>query len=532
MSWSTIWELVKINILYSNPQSMTQIKKKRERNPNKTYSSYKAVIRQQLLLIVVFTFIFLFNFATVNFKDYPGLFSQYVASFFVMAVFYGFSAMYSIFYDSKDLVLYAPLPIRQSEIYVAKVISSLGMGGMFLVPMLALFGIAYWEIIGPLGIILALCNFLLLFASCITLSLVINHLIGRLAVRSARRKLFSSLLMVITTVAWLAIWIFLNFSSTHYEVGSSRSDSSLWPYFRGFYDIAVRPFSLESLLNFYLPIVLVLLLLLGLVKVMVPRFYQETLYSGAIQASSRKKKAYQDRSLTKLLVRHHLATLQNGPLIIQTYLLPLLYPLMLLVPMMISGKGPLRHIPLTFFGVVWLAGMIVGLMSVNPTSFIGVALSLEKEDYFMFRALPLNFKAFARQKYLVLAAVQVCLPAFVLLVVSLLAGLSPGLLLSFLAAYLLTAFVVGQIFYSRDYRLLVLNWQDITQLFQRGGGQILVATLIFGAILLGIPLVFIAYILAQYTNPAIVSLILVIIGLGLLGIVQLIMNRRFWKNLA
>ena len=50
MSYRTIWELIKINILYSNPQALTTVQKKREKNPDKQIAAYKTVLKQQLLL--------------------------------------------------------------------------------------------------------------------------------------------------------------------------------------------------------------------------------------------------------------------------------------------------------------------------------------------------------------------------------------------------------------------------------------------------------------------------------------------------
>lgn len=41
MSYRTIWELIKINILYSNPQALTTVQKKREKNPDKQIAAYK-----------------------------------------------------------------------------------------------------------------------------------------------------------------------------------------------------------------------------------------------------------------------------------------------------------------------------------------------------------------------------------------------------------------------------------------------------------------------------------------------------------
>ncbi len=57
MNWSTVRELVKINILYSNPQTVTAVKRKQEKNPRKNFSTYKSVIRQQIFLSLFFAVI-------------------------------------------------------------------------------------------------------------------------------------------------------------------------------------------------------------------------------------------------------------------------------------------------------------------------------------------------------------------------------------------------------------------------------------------------------------------------------------------
>ena len=71
MNWKIIWELVKINILYSNPQTLTALKKKQERKPNKKFSAYKSMFQQQAIMIAVFMVIYLFMFVGMDFARYP-----------------------------------------------------------------------------------------------------------------------------------------------------------------------------------------------------------------------------------------------------------------------------------------------------------------------------------------------------------------------------------------------------------------------------------------------------------------------------
>ncbi len=138
MNWSTIWELIKINILYSNPQSLANLKKRQEKHPKENFKAYKSMMRQQALMIAMFLVIYLFMFIGVDFSHYPGLFSFDVAMFFIMSTLTAFSSLYTIFYESNDLKLYIHLPVTSEELYIAKIVSSLGMGAVFLMPLISL----------------------------------------------------------------------------------------------------------------------------------------------------------------------------------------------------------------------------------------------------------------------------------------------------------------------------------------------------------------------------------------------------------
>lgn len=315
MNWSTVRELVKINILYSNPQTVTAVKRKQEKNPRKNFSTYKSVIRQQIFLSLFFAVIYIFMYANLNFKHYPGYFSFYTAIFFIMATLNAFSAMYSIFYESDDVKLYAHLPIKSSELYLTKVISSFGMGVTFLMPLLSLFFIAYWQMAGLfVAIIATVIVFGILFTASTVLALYVNSLVGGVIVRSNHRKLISTVLMSLSTIGAVGTILYMNVVNSK-NIGSDSltiPDRPIIPYFRGFYDVVNVPFSLAALLNFYLPLVVLLGLMIGLVKWAIPNYYQSTLYASPKKAKAKKqtkKTSKSSASLTKMMLHHHLSTL-------------------------------------------------------------------------------------------------------------------------------------------------------------------------------------------------------------------------------
>ena len=54
MNWNHVWELFKINLLYANPQAVTNLQKRQEKKKKANFSIVNAMLRQQLLILVVF----------------------------------------------------------------------------------------------------------------------------------------------------------------------------------------------------------------------------------------------------------------------------------------------------------------------------------------------------------------------------------------------------------------------------------------------------------------------------------------------
>ncbi|HEL0022931.1 TPA: ABC transporter permease [Streptococcus equi subsp. zooepidemicus] len=539
MNWSTIWELVKINILYSNPQSLTALKKKQEKAPKENFKAYKSMIRQQALMIALFLVIYIFMFMGVDFSQYPGLLSLYIAIFFVMATVNAFTAMYAVFYESNDVKLYVHLPIRSEELFIAKLISSLGMGSIFLMPLLSLFVIAYWQIIGnALAIVLAFILFVVLFVSSIVFALYLNAWIGRIILRSSKRKLVSAVLMFASTFGALGLIVFLNMTNNQRMMADQAfSDRPLIPYFRGSYDVVVAPLSSQALLNFWLPLLLVMLMLYGLVRRIMPAYYRETLYVGgkAKNAAVARKAAASDRqqSLQRLLTKHHLATLQNATLLTQTYLMPLIYVMIFITPSVTSGAQFSSYITDEYFGIALLVGVLLGSICTVPTSFVGVGISLEKDNFTFIKTLPISLKGFLLNKFRLLIGLQILAPLVVYALIGLFVlGFHPVIVLSFSLGFVLMGIIQGQLMFRRDYRMLDLKWQDVTQLFTRGNSQWFMLGLMFGDLIVGGFLIVLAIMCVTISQqPLLVSIAVSLILLSCLLFAQLWLQRSFWKNL-
>lgn len=417
MNWSRIWELVKINILYSNPQTLSALRKKQEKHPKKEFSAYKSMFRNQLFQILLFSIIYVFLFVSLDFKEYPGYFTFYIGIFTLVSIIYSFIAMYSVFYESDDVKQYAYLPIKSEELYVAKIFATFGMSVTFLMPILTLMIVAYWRIIGgPLAVLLAIINFAILFLSVTVISLYINSLIGRAIIRSANRKLISTILISLLT---------------------------------------------------------------------------------------------------------------------NTFLMPLLYLAMFIVPILNNGKEIGRFFNGNYFGIAFLAGILIGSLCVMPSSIVGVGISLEKSNFYFIKSLPISFSYFLKHKFVTLITLQLAVPTFIYFLVGFfLLKLSILVLLSFILGLVFMGLIEGQFIYRRDYKHLFLNWQEVTQLFNRGLGQWLLVGSLFGMMIIGSFLIGISIFWSMVWNTVAVNIIILIIGLLILSICQYLLLKNFWKKLV
>ncbi|MEN4358816.1 ABC transporter permease, partial [Streptococcus pyogenes] len=361
---------------------------------------------------------------------------------------------------------------------------------------------------------------------------------GKIIVRSRKRKLISTIMMFVSTFGAFVLIFAINISNNKRTMMDGVfTDYPTIPYFKGFYDVVQAPFATAALLNFWLPLLLILAMVYGIVTKVMPTYYREAFYiSNENKAKQTKKpvnRPHQNQSLAQLLRKHHLLTLQNATLLTQTYLMPLMYVMLFIGPSLSRGTGFFKHISSDYFGVALLFGVSLGVMCATPTSFIGVGISLEKDNFTFIKSLPITLKKFLLDKFCLLVGLQLIVPMVIYLVFGLFVlHLHPLLTLAFCLGYALSLIVQGELMYRRDYRLLDLKWQDMTQLFTRGDGQWLTMGLIFGNLIvagvLGFGAVIIANIIQQ---PLLISILLSCLILMVLGLAQLWIQKTFWKSL-
>lgn len=529
MRRSIIWELVKVNILYSNPSALSTIKKKQEKKKNPNFSPYKSVLRQNLLTIAIITISYSALFLANDFKKDSSALASMLGLYFLMSFGSLFSSMYSIFYDSKDLKLYASMPIRQSEIFTAKLISALSIGATFILPILPVLIVAYWQISGSLlSIGFAVINFIAISLMIVVVSLILNHYSSKLILRSKYKALFSTIFTLLPMIFILLGVGILNVFNQRRFSGHAIHQYHL-PYFDGFYEVMKNPFGFSSLLNYFLPFFLSLLGVYFIVKKIMPDYFETGFYQKK-DTTTKSTKVYQDKSLSKVLIRHHLGTLKDKNLLTQAYFLPVVMVFSFLTPVLTKGLDVILHQE-KFIANSIAMGVIFALLTMMM-SFIRVSLSLEKENYAFIKTLPINEKSFLHQKLLLHYFVQT-LPILVFgLVVALFLRLNhPLIFLGFSFSYLAVSYVIAENYFIKDVRNPEFHWQDTTQLLMKGRNQWLFSLIYFALIILMVALNAVIAVISNWINPYLSAAIVFSIVLITCGGYHLYMNTHFWKKL-
>ncbi|MEG3032701.1 MAG: ABC transporter, partial [Enterococcus sp.] len=140
--------LIAVSLRYSNPQVTDRLRKKGRKNLS------QAIINQYLLSGLVFLAVYGSMLFMTNFAKMPGTFTYFATLFSLLGLSQGVSVIYNIFFESKDLGSYLPLPFKQSQIFIAKNIVVALSVVPFIIPLLVLFFLTSLK--SGLNIILAL----------------------------------------------------------------------------------------------------------------------------------------------------------------------------------------------------------------------------------------------------------------------------------------------------------------------------------------------------------------------------------------
>ena len=118
MHKSQLRVLLAVNLRLLNPQLTDRLRKKGASGS----ALSKKLMRQFYLNALMFLGIYGLTMLAFDFSKLPGMFTFYVALFILLGVSQSISGIYNVFFAGNDLVEYLPLPFRNQEIFMSKIL--------------------------------------------------------------------------------------------------------------------------------------------------------------------------------------------------------------------------------------------------------------------------------------------------------------------------------------------------------------------------------------------------------------------------
>lgn len=475
MNRSRLKELLKVNLLFANPQQTSQMRKKGRSGAK----LIRSILRQYVFSGALFLFIYGLTMVAVDFNKLPGFFTYYVALFGMLGFSQGISAIYNVFFASQDLVHFLPLPFRQSEIFLTKIVVVFLAVGPFVLPLLLLFFLTGMRAgVFPLLVVIFSCLLFLIFLA-ILFSLCSFIVLGltRTSLFKKHKQIVLTLLLVISMLVTVVGILVINQQVS----GDISSDRSVISAFLPFYQAAARPFSLKGLLCLLGLLLLAGACLLAVTKGLLPKLYEQLLDTTEFSVV-KKRKSRENQNLHQLLTHYNSMLIRNPSLLMQMFSTSILMPLIFIMTFSFNSQMSLDNLPVLYLGVVFVAGIALATMMINPTSFVANLISLDQENFSYVRSLPILMSVYLREKFFFAYKIHALVNGVVALVLGLFLHLPLLHLVSLIIGTLLGSYFLCLRYFTRDHRMLYLNWTEISQLFSRGAGNFGVAASIMGSV--------------------------------------------------
>lgn len=480
-------ELITIDLLQTNRQSNNG----RGKTIDKDNLKWRVLLQNVLFLVIYGSFFGTMVF-DVPLPEFPGLFTNsmgFMALFILLQVY---QLIYNLFYDNANLSEYLSLPFTLGELFLSKMATILiNTVSFFVIPIILIAMLGFQAgynmlLVIPIAIILSF----IILSILILVPFVFIHLLHQLSFYRRHKKVFTIVIYIVLFVTLFSV-IYSNQPIEYTGMGIVDSEPNA--LFLGFFQI----FNPGTMLLGWLKVggwALLDAALIGIVfKWIVPDLYsgeksEDVPRSRKIRTKSADVSNKKTSSKWGVFLKYQLRQLQDTAFIIQMIFSKVYFPLVFIAPALFSGEGVdtsfLVELP-NLWGIYLLIGALFSLLTVGEVSVSGVIISFDKENYYYIQSLPLPFRQYIRFKFWLAFAIEWLFGALILGGIALLVNLPLLVGLGVLAGYTAGTFIATLFYFMRDYRLLNLNWNNFTELTQRGLNQFIRGLISFGLVLVG-----------------------------------------------
>ena len=482
MRSNVIKELFLTNLLYSFPPQRNKYRKK---------FSGKSDIRNKLFKNLLFINIF-------NFLNILLIFSVFSAGFtfsgpgyrnilFYILLILSFQILgnfINMFYESDDTLTIIHLPITGSEIFFSKLLTLLSQIISSLIPLIVInmvIGLnAEFSIQKLLFVLVYSFAFIItLICSMMTILSFVTY-IPNFKKNKGKVNAASMIIAVIVFTGYI-----FDFAHTFKNIGSE---------YKGDLFLNILVLDISKTYTYLIITIILAIISFFTTYIFVVKKYMKDLYrisDNTYTSTSKAVKIKENTNSTSTtlfskLIKRNLKLLLNSTISTTVFTNLIITLGIFVIPIIEIRKHGGITLPPIFYPVAMTIGFTLALyINSNPMNFTSIAISLEKQDYYFLKSLPLDFKKYLKIKLAIAICLQLSFGLFALIMMLIITKTPILLAVVTIISYIISSIVFSFHSYTSDYKKLYLNWNTITDLANRSSiNQVLLTILAFGAILL------------------------------------------------
>ena len=465
-------EIYKINIIYANPNVANQLMRKGKYRIDTDELVSKILFKNVIAGSVAMLFIYSLFFMIINFSKVPFLYDFLTGAIILLNIFQTFTYYYNVFYESRDVFGYMPLPIREKTVFYSKLAAVTVSSLQLSVPLLVCSVFFHYRISGDLvkGIIFGIIDYAVYLSAIIIFNAFITNMFAKISLLSRFRKTIINAITFITMIVNGGFIVFINIMSgrispMEYSNKTLRYGPLSW-LLRN--DISYAKFILGA------AVLLFILYKLSLGRAE-KNFYEYIMELNDSKNSFKKKSAKEgkkreNKNLFTLFVKYNFSLLSDTTVISETFL-SLIFPVLTIVPSIVnSGKD-------AFVKTLSANGIISAIVLAMFFSFVsgfsnlniaGIIISLDRDNYEYIKALPVSQKEYIMIKYVFCCIFNTAVTVILLWAVEIFFLHFSLLQLLVSAAVTLAVYIpVTLKWIIYDYKHLNTGWQNTMELYSR-----------------------------------------------------------------
>ena len=240
------------------------------------------------------------------------------------------------------------------------------------------------------------------------------------------------------------------------------------------------------------------------------------------------------KTIKETLLKYNFNVIQDSTLMMQYFSSNIIIPIMMFGTLMTNSFNLSRLAVENWWGVIFFIGFLYSFMTLNRISIAGVIISLDRNNFLFIKSLPFSLEFYLKNKFQFVYLVQLALPFLITTGLMLWIKLPLILMLLFLLGLLVGIFLLSERYFIQDYRDLNLDWQNITELFTRGGGNFIQSIRIFAMLFAGILIIVgTVFLMSSLTSfgRMLLSTALVLVPLALTILSATRNKKNFWMTL-